>query len=233
MAASLRRASATPPPAAQQFGTAEPAGFVLAAAAHAYLARLAALHNEAAESSYLATLLDRAPWSAAALGVIAFATALAVAGSVPATGLVAWLLLIAAGIAAMVRLHVQAIAAPFERTALKGLVQNLSAILLYAGFAWGAGFFLVLPASPGIVASIAFTAGISIMVAGVLRTREMTFCFLAPATAMEAFGALVRPLEGNAAMLLAILAGGLVAAGAAVLSERLSGSAMPRAPQAG
>jgi hypothetical protein len=233
MAASLRQALATPPSAAQQSGSPQSAGSVLAAPAHAYLARLAALHNEAAETTYLANLLDRAPWAAAVLGVIAFATALAVAELVPVSGLATWLLLIAAGIAAIVRIHRRATVAPFERAPFKGLVQKLSATLLFAGFAWGAGFFLALPAGLGIIASTAFIAGISILVAGVLRAREMTFCFLAPTMAMGALGALMHPLGGTAVMLLAILVGGLVSVGAAILSERLLGPAMPRAPQAG
>ncbi len=41
----------------------------------------------------------------------------------------------------------------------------------------------------------------------------------------------MRPSEGNALTMLAILGGGLVAAGAVVLLERWSASGLSRAPQ--
>jgi hypothetical protein len=223
MAASLRHPSTQP--VSEPSPDARP---TLTAPAHAYLARLAALHDEAAETAYLANLLGRAPWAAAALGVVALGCAVASAQSVSMAGIVTWLALVVAGIVAIARSYGQAIAAPFERTLLKSFARDLSAILLYVGFAWGAGLFLALPAGMGMLPSIAFTAGVSVVVSAVLRARDVALCFLVPATAMGAFAALMRP-EGNATTMLVILAGGAVAAGLVVLIERLSGAAVPHA----
>ncbi len=233
MAASLRGTPLPPAPAAVTRVKAPDADAgLLAAAPHAYLARLAALHDEAAETAHLANLLGRAPWAAAALGTATLASAaLAAAQSVSTTGLFIWLLLMGASVMAIARVYGRAIAAPFERMILKGFAHDLSAILLYAGFAWGAGLFLALPADTAIVPCVAFTAGLAIVLAIVVRTRDVALCFLVPATAMGAFAALMRPAAGNGATMLAILAGGLVAAGAAALLERWSAPGLPRAPQ--
>jgi hypothetical protein len=229
MAVSLRQTSVTPSPVERTPGPAEPKPVL----AHAYLARLSALYDEAAQTAHLANLLGRAPWAAGVLGVGALATALATAQTVSTAGLVTWLLLIAAGVVAMSRAYGRAIEAPFERAILKGFAQDVSATLLYAGFAWGAGLFLALPADIGILPCVAFTAGMSIVLACLLRARDVAFCFLVPATAMGAFAAPMRPLEGNAATMLAILAGGLAAAGIAALAERLSAALPSRVPQPG
>lgn len=215
MAVTLRHppASSAPAPAAPKPEFAKPV--------HAYLARLAALHDEAAETAHLANLLGRAPWVATILGVAALAVAALSTAS--AWAVTIWLALIAAGIVAIARAYNQSIHAPFERTTLKGFAQDVSASLLYLGFAWGAAVFLVLPADLGVAAAVAFTAGTATILAGVLRARDVAFCFLVPASAMGAFCALMRPVDANFAVMAAILAGGAVAAGAAYLIERISG----------
>jgi len=187
---------------------------------HAYLARLAALHDEAAQTAHLANLLGRAPWAAAALGGSALATALVSASSTSVAPLAVWLALVAAALLTILRTYGRAIAAPFEKAALKAFAKDLSAILLYAGFAWGAGLFLVLPASVGPAGAIAFTAGIAALLAAILRARDIALCFLVPATAMGAFGALMGSGGGVAAA--GILAGGLVVAAAANVLDHLS-----------
>lgn len=219
MAASLPQPSLTPERHTQKLN--EPSA-ALAIPAHAYLARLAALHDEAAEIAHLANLLGRTPWVAAALGGATIASALAAWSSASTMGLVTWLLLMAAGVVAILRAHQWAIQAPFERAALRGFARDLSAALLYTGFAWGAGLFLVLPATIGLAACLVFAAGLSVVLAGVLRARDVTFCFLVPATAMGAFAALMRPLEGNVATMLAILVVGLAVAAATAVLERMS-----------
>lgn len=187
--------------------------------AHAYLARLAALHDEAAETAHLANLLSRAPWTAGLLGLGALATAFFCAQDVSSASLGIWLALVTGAVAAVGRSYSKAIEAPFDRTTLKGFARNLSAILLYAGAAWGAGIFLALPDSVGLAGTIAFTAVISAVVAGILRARDMAFSFLVPVTTVGAFCALMR--DGNLTGALGILAGGLLVAAAATLLERL------------
>ena len=187
--------------------------------AHAYLARLAALHDEAAETAHLANLLGRAPWTAGLLGFGALATAFFCARSVSSASLATWLILVTIAVAAVGRSYGKAIEAPFDRQALKDFARNLSAILLYAGAAWGAGLFLALPDGVGLAGTIAFTATISALIAGILRARDMAFSFLVPATAVGAFCTLMR--DANLTDALGILAGGLLVAAAATLLERL------------
>jgi hypothetical protein len=187
--------------------------------AHAYLARLASLHDEAAETAHLANLLGRAPWVAGLFGLGALVTAFFCAGVVSSFSLAAWLMLVTAGVAAIGRSYGKAIEQPFDRPALKDFARSLSAILLYAGAAWGAGIFLALPGELSLAASIAFTATIGAMVAGVLRARDMAFSFLVPATAVGAFSSLMR--DASLTDALGILAGGILVAAAATLLERL------------
>src|SRR5580658_9897423 len=85
--------------------------------ARAYLTRLSQLHDEAAKTALLANLLGRATYAAAVLA--------------------------AAGVGAAARAYTKAIRAPFELGTLQGFARDLSAILVYAGFAFGAGAILV------------------------------------------------------------------------------------------
>ena len=218
MAARLRM---TPAPEAPELQPVAPPATpdMPATPAHAYLGRLAALHDEAAETAHLANLLSRAPWTAGLLGLGALATAFFCAGSVSSVALGMWLMLVTVAVAAVGRIYGKAIEAPFDRSTLKSFARSLSAILLYAGAAWGAGLFLALPDSVGLAGSIAFTATISALVAGILRARDMAFSFLVPATAVGAFCTLMR--DANLTDALGILAGGLLVAAAATLLERL------------
>jgi hypothetical protein len=186
---------------------------------HAYLARLSALHDEAAETALLANLLGRAPWAAAAIATAALAYVFVSMSILPAASLLCWLALITAGVVAIGRAYGNAIEAPFDHVRLRNFARDLSAILLYLGFAWGAGFFLVLPAQAGLLASAGFVAAISAVLTGLLRARDVAFCFLAPATAMGVFAVAMRPLAGGLPAMLAILAGSLIVAGIAYLFE--------------
>jgi hypothetical protein len=223
MAATLRVTPAPdmPEPQAVELPVAESP----AVPAHAYLARLAALHDEAAQTAHLANLLGRAPWVAGLLGVSALVTAFFCAHAVSAPSLAVWLLLVTGAVAAIAVRYGKAIEAPFDRTALKIFARNLSAILLYAGAAWGAGLFLALPESLGLAGSIAFTATLTALMAGILRARDMAFSFLVPATAMGAFCALMR--DANLTATFGILAGGLLVGAATSLLDRLMTSDTP------
>jgi hypothetical protein len=211
----------TPAPEAPELQPAIPSPTTESAAtpAHAYLARLSALHDEAAETAHLANLLSRAPWVAGLLGLAALGTGLLSAGAVSSVSLGTWLLLVTVAVAAIARSYGKAIEAPFDRAALKAFARSLSAILLYAGAAWGAGLFLALPDSVGLAGTMAFAATISAFVAGILRARDMAFSFLVPATAIGAFCTLMR--DANLTDALGILAAGLLVAAAATLLERL------------
>src|ERR1700733_8483061 len=105
MAARLRMTPAPEAPELQPSQTPDTS----ATPAHAYLARLAALHDEAAETAHLANLLGRAPWMAGLLGLGALATALFCAGSVSSASLGVWLILMTVAVAAVGRSYGQAI----------------------------------------------------------------------------------------------------------------------------
>src|SRR6266481_3787529 len=107
------------------------------------VARLAQMHAEAVETARLANLLGRAPHAAIALPVMAVLAVMAGGGAgVPST--IAWAILIVVASLAIARAYGHAIHQPFERAALHAFARDLSACLLYAGFAWGAGAFLAI-----------------------------------------------------------------------------------------
>jgi hypothetical protein len=188
----------------------------LAAPTQAYLARLAALHDEAAETAYLANLLGRAPWAAGAIGAAALVTALCASASPVALGI--WLALVAIGIAAIGRNYAMAIEAPFERASLDGFARNLSAIMLYAGTAWGAGLLLVAPA--GALPALLFMLAAAAPAGAILRARDVTLCFVVPATGMGLFCALMGGAQ--LAMMGAVILAGLAVAGGTSLIGRIA-----------
>jgi hypothetical protein len=198
----------------------------ITAPAHAYLARLAALHDEAAETAHLANLLGRSTWIAGMLGIFALITQFAAPGTAPSA---VWLGLMAIAIGTIGYNYTKAIAAPFDRDTLKNFAKSFSACLIYAGAAWGAGVYLALPASPGIVATAAFPALAAAVLAGILRSRALAFSFLIPAIAIGAFCAVMR--DGSMSAALGIVAAGFVVAAALTILERFAQPA-PR-PQAG
>ncbi len=135
----------------------------------------------------------------------------------------AWFALVSAVSVAILAAYRHAMRQPFQRATLKHFTKDLSAILLFAGFAWGAGAFLALPAGTEPVAVLVFAAGPALLIAYLLRDREALFLFLAPVTVLSAAACLLKPFVGGAwACLLTIVAAAVIA-GAAVLYERLTG----------
>jgi hypothetical protein len=209
MAANLR---ASPPPALSR-ETSAPGTAPVASTPRMEMARLAALHDEATETALLANLLGRAPMSAGALVAAAALTAVLARDAMPAGEIVTWLVLMLAGVAAIAHVYSRAIRSPFERAPLRAFAEDMKAIALYAGFAWGAGTFLVLPAGATTPALLAFAAGGPALVAISLRTRDASLLFLAPVTALAAFSAVLRPLMGGSlASALVLIACGATAA---------------------
>jgi hypothetical protein len=191
----------------------------------ATLAQLAMLHDEARETALLANLLGRAPHAAFALAGLA----LVVAGlsftqsAMPA--LIVWLVLVAAGIGAIARAYTRTIKAPFERVPLRAFSRDLSAILFYAGFAWGTGAFLAVPATASVLSFVLFSAGTCAVVAALLRARDPSLIFLVPVAGLSALAPLIR---GEAEGLEVLVACGLVA-GAIHAADRLF--ATPKGPE--
>lgn len=185
----------------------------------AALARLKALHSEAEETALLANLLGRSLYAALAL---ALASAIAIA--LADTGLAregAFGILMFFALGALMRAYRHTMAVPFERAALRSFAEDLNAIFLYAGFAWGAGAFLALAADANPVAVVVFSAGVSAALAVIIRKLTPSLNFIAPVAIMTAASALVRALPGSLMTALSVLAAcALIAAVAAVLSHR-------------
>ena len=191
------------------------------------IARLEQLHAEAAETARLANLLGRSLGAAIALPVLAFLT-LGFADGMGAARELVWCAFVVAGSLAMLRFYAHAIGQPFERAALKTFAKDLSPALLYGGFAWGAGAFLVLPAATPIAAATLFVAAPSIAVAALLREREAVFLFLAPVALLAAFASVLKPFADGALGAGLILIACLAIAGAMMLAERRKGGEFVR-----
>ena len=191
------------------------------------IARLALLHDEAQETALLANLLGRAPYAAAAIAVAALAVAVFAYGTMPAPELSVWLVLTLMGAAAMGRRYLRASDHPFERGILREFAYDLNAIAIYAGFAWGAGAMLAIGPHTTPLALAAYAAVVPALVAVILRTREISLGFLAPAATLCAFAAVLRPLpEGPLAAAFVLIACAAVG-GAIFWTERLFGPKPP------
>jgi hypothetical protein len=191
------------------------------------IARLALLHDEAQETALLANLLGRTPYAAAAMAIGALAVAAIGYGTMPLAELSVWLVLVLIGAGAMARRYLRAIDHPFERGTLREFAYDLNAIAIYAGFAWGAGAALALGPHTSPFAMAAYAALFPGVVAVILRTREISLGFLAPAATLCAFAAVLRPLpEGPLAAAFVLIACAAVG-GAIFWTERLFGPKPP------
>jgi hypothetical protein len=189
------------------------------------LQRLAALHAEAAETARLANLLGRAGYVAAAIAAFALAGA-AVLATLTDAATLTWMLLCFAGAAVLGIATLRTLRAPFERLALLSFREDMKAVLLYAGFAWGAGGWLMLPYDASAAAVIAFAALPVGAIAALVKDRDCAFLFGAPITALVAFASVLRPFSDAALdAAFVLIACGAVGA-AAVAAERLSASAI-------
>ncbi|MDR3528532.1 MAG: hypothetical protein P4L57_14775 [Rhizomicrobium sp.] len=186
------------------------------------IARLKALHSEAEETARLANILGRSLYAGLALPVLAILTVALSVEMSPGPQLI-WCLFVGAVSVAILVAYRHAMRQPFERSSLKHFAKDLSAILLFAGFAWGSGAFLALPVGTQPIALLVFASAPAVIIAYLLRDREALFLFLAPVTVLSASACLLKPFAGGLwAALLTILAAGVIA-GATLLYERLTG----------
>ena len=185
------------------------------------LAQLKTLHAEAAETARLANLLGRSLYAGLVLPVLAVLT-IGMADNVNPVSQLVWCALVSAVTFALLLAYRHAMHQPFERSVLKDFSKDLGAILLFAGFAWGAGAFLALPSGASAVAAVLFAAVPAIAVTALLRAREALFLFLAPAAALAAAASLLKPFADSMLVAGLILAVTAAIAGAAVLRERFA-----------
>jgi hypothetical protein len=188
------------------------------------LARLKALHQEAEETARLANLLGRSGYVGIALPFLAIFT-ISLSVEVSPAPQVVWLLFVGAVAAAMLLAYRRAMQRPFEKAVLKDYAKDLSAILLFAGFAWGAGAFLALPVGAPAAAALAFAALPAVIVASLLRERDALFLFLAPVASLTAAACLLKPFAGGLWAASVVIAGALALTAAVHLYERLTGAA--------
>jgi hypothetical protein len=178
------------------------------------MAHLALLHHEARETARLANLLGRTlPVSSA---LVFFTIATVVLGDAWTLSATFWTMFMLVAAAALGVSYRRAMAQPFERAPLKSFSQDLNAILMFAGVAWGSGAFLALPADAGTTGILIFSALAGGAIAVLLREHESALHFRAPTAALSSFACVLRPVAGGA------LGAGLVliacgAVGAAVL----------------
>ncbi|MGA7711896.1 MAG: hypothetical protein WCA81_08350 [Rhizomicrobium sp.] len=183
------------------------------------IVKLALLHAEAEETARLANLLGRSPHAAIALPVLALLT-LGFADGISLARASVWFAFVALGSLAIMRCYAHAIGQPFQRPALKAFAKEMSPILLYTGFAWGAGAFLALPAGTNMFAAILFVAGPVIAIVALLRERDAAYLFLAPCALLACFASVLTPFAGGALTAGLILVASSALTAAMVFSQR-------------
>lgn len=189
------------------------------------LKRLSALYREAAETALLANVLGRTPWVAAVLFVGAAAALALGAGFTLNPAPIVWALCMLGGVFALLRLHRHAVRSPFELLALRAFQADLKGVLLYAGFAWGAGAFLAVPTT-NLLIVIALFIGVGALIELVLRLPSIALYFLAPSIALPAIAIALGPL-GPASACLVLAAGGCVLAAADIAARIFVAPAHP------
>lgn len=184
------------------------------------LGKLAALHEEASETARLANLLGNCPRLILALPALALASVWLLGGGALWTNLL-WLGFVGSAALALSAFTVQTLRRPFARLRLQRFARQTSAGLVYAGFAWGAGAYLILPADDGPLSLALFAAAPAVAVMLTLREREAVFLFLLPSGVLCAFAAVLRPFAD----------GGLASAAVLIACAVIAGLAMVRDPR--
>jgi hypothetical protein len=195
----------------------------------AKLATLTRLWQEAEETARLANLLGRAPYAAAVLAAAGIATAVLSSPKGPAQS-IAWLVLMMAAIAAIARAYWHTIRAPFERAPLRAFAQDLDAIMLYAGFTWGAGSLLVLPEGTSLATLTLFGAGLPTAMLAILKAYRPSLLFFAPVAGLTGLSALVGSHPGGTVLAGALLSVSAGLALAILAIERRGQARIPSLP---
>ena len=182
------------------------------------LERLTLVHEECVETARHAALLTQTPAAARAL-ILGCALVVGVsATSVSPVTLGLWVALVLAAAFALLRMARQTERSAFELLPLRAFSLDLNAMLLYAGFAWGAGAFLALAPTAGMLTMGAYSVGAGLVMSAVLRVTTPILCFLIPSLALGAAAALAGSAGVPAAA--AIIVSGLILAGTSAWAER-------------
>jgi len=190
----------------------------------AAIARLKLLHAEAEETARLANLLGRSLHAGIALPVLGI-LAVGLADDVNPASQLVWCGFVAVISAAMLLAYRHAMQQPFERVVLDNFAKDLSAILLFAGFAWGAGAFLALPVGTSAVAAVAFAVVPAAIVAYLLRDSEALYLFLAPVAALTFAACLMKPYAAGLVAAALVACACAAVAGLTLYLNRVTGAA--------
>jgi hypothetical protein len=183
------------------------------------LTRLARLHEEAAETAELANLLGRTLYAIILLPLLALPAL--IASSAPGAQRAGWCAFVLLASAALYRVYAHAMKSPFDRETLRSFAEDLNAVMLFAGFAWGAGAFLVLSSSTEPAFAVLFSAGAATLLTSVVRIRKAVLYFAVPAALMTAGAALLRPLALAPVTACLVLVTCAFVAFAVMLSDRM------------
>jgi hypothetical protein len=162
-----------------------PVPLALQSGSYPALARLSELQAEAFETEQLGRFLRSAVGAAAVLMLMG-GLALGLAGEAGLKQEFAWTLLVLTGVGAMLRSYIQSIAQAFDRLPLREAAKDLRAVLLYTGFAWGAGAFLLLGNNPMPIMGLCFAVLPPAILLPLLRDKDAGLFFLGPVTVLTA-----------------------------------------------
>ncbi len=176
------------------------------------LERLTRLHLESVETLRLANLFTRLPLAAGAMGAGCASLLVASSGSVSAILLGSWAVFVATAVVAMLRVARRAASAPIELPSLRTAALDLNAVMLYAGFAWGAGAFIGLPVAATMSSLLLFTIGGALALSIILRAKGAALYFLFPNIALAAAAALFGSAGLIASAMILVLGGSVAAA---------------------
>ena len=162
------------------------------------------LHDEAGRDLRLAQFLARAPLACIVLLIAGALVALSSANGLAAE--FTWAVMLLAGIVVIVSNHMRNFAALQPRQSLQAAVSHLRGLFLYAGLAWGSGAFLVLPGEPAPVLTFVFAIVPAAVLALIVKDRQATAAFAAPASVATVIAALLAGWPQAAWVSAAILA---------------------------
>jgi hypothetical protein len=185
------------------------------------IARLASLHAEARETARLANLLGRSAYAVLAFPAITITTLVLSGFGAGLVQALVWCVFMSVATAAILIAYRRTIGQPFERPALNSFSLDLSAILVFAGFAWGSGAFLAMSAHTPMGVPALFVATAAAIVGLLLRERAMVFLFVAPAAVLASFACVLRPTTGGALDSALVLIASAIVGGIATVAERM------------
>jgi hypothetical protein len=153
--------------------------------APAALAMLPALHHEAGRDLYLRRQLASTPQFCIAL-MLASAAVLVWGAQASLAAEFTWATAVFLGVAALAHNHIRGFACSPRQVAVTQTVRELRLILLYLGFAWGSGAFLVLPQAPASILVLAFVAVPGLAAATMLKDEFGVIAFGLPVALLTA-----------------------------------------------